>query len=56
MFDFIRKPTLWASWDMGIDKELGAHSRFHLKSIQDLVVYKLLRGSQNLDVAEVGRR
>jgi SAM-dependent methyltransferase len=54
MFDFIRKPFLWDAWSNGLDKEIGTHSAFHLKSTQDLAVYYHLRGTRGKTIAEIG--
>ena len=54
MFDFIRKNQLWSLWDQGLHREIGERGHFHLKSIQDLVVYSHLRGSNGLKIAEIG--
>ena len=53
MFDFVRKSDLWAAWDAGYGKELGG-GQYHLKTAQDLSVYKHLRGLSGLKIAEVG--
>ncbi len=53
MFDFIRKPLLWACLDKGYDKEIGGVD-YHLKSAQDLAVYAQLRHAENLRIAEIG--
>ena len=53
MFDFIRKPDLWASWDAGHGRELGG-GPFHLKTAQDLSVYGFLRELRNKKIAEIG--
>jgi hypothetical protein len=54
VFDFIRKSSLWKAWDAGLDKDLGARDPFHLKSVQDLSVYSLLKDTRGLEIAEIG--
>jgi hypothetical protein len=54
VFDFIRKSTLWEAWDDGLDREIGELPTFQLKSMQDLVVYRLLRGTRGKTIAEIG--
>lgn len=54
MFDLIRKPFLWNAWDRNLEREIGKTGRFHLKSIQDLAVYDILRGSKGMAIAEAG--
>ncbi|MAN45863.1 MAG: class I SAM-dependent methyltransferase [Alphaproteobacteria bacterium] len=54
MFDFVRKPTLWKAWDAGLDEKIKSRGEFHLKSIQDLVVYDMLKEVQGQTIAEIG--
>ena len=54
MFDFIRKPFLWKALDEELDREIGKTQQFHLKSIQDLAVYDILKGVQGKTIAEIG--
>ncbi len=54
MFNFIRKPALWAALDEGLDSEIGQLGRFVLKSVQDLAVYQLLRDAREIQIAEIG--
>jgi SAM-dependent methyltransferase len=54
MFDFIRKPRLWDLWSRKLDTEIGKHAEFHLKSIQDLAVYALLRDVEGKSIGEIG--
>ena len=53
MFDFIRKPLLWDAWDAGHQKEIGGGG-YHLKTAQDLGVYKYLRPLKGQTIAEIG--
>lgn len=53
MFDFIRKELLWAAWDAGHHREIGGGS-YHLKTAQDLGVYKFLRPLSGQRIAEIG--
>lgn len=53
MFDFIRKQFVWDAWDAGLQKEIG-ETGFHLKTAQDLGVYKELRGIKGKKIAEIG--
>lgn len=53
MFDFIRKPILWKAWDDGLGRELGG-GHYHLKTAQDLAVYRFLRPMANKEIAEIG--
>lgn len=54
MFDLIRKQSLWSAWDQGFHTEIGKPVQFHLKSIQDLIVYSYLREAKGLTIAEIG--
>lgn len=54
MFDFVRKKDLWRFWDNDLDKDFKQNRRFHLKTIQDLVVYDQLKDSSGLKIAEIG--
>jgi hypothetical protein len=54
VFDFIRKPHLWALIDEGVLNELESRPDYELKSAQDAVVYGMLRGVTGLRIAEVG--
>lgn len=54
MFDFIRKNLLWKAWNNGLEKEIGARRNFHLKSIQDIAVYNILRELKGNKIAEIG--
>jgi len=54
LFDFIRKPLVWAAWDQELDKALGKTQAFELKSMQDLAVYYHLRHAEGGRIAEVG--
>lgn len=54
MFDFIRKTPLWNAWDDGLDKQIGARKDFHLKSIQDIAVYNMLKDMSGQRIAEIG--
>lgn len=53
MFDFVRKETLWNAWDEGWHKEIGG-GQYHLKTAQDLAVYKFLRSLSGQKIAEIG--
>lgn len=53
MLDIIRKPFLWQAWDQNLGKDLKEVT-FHLKSIQDLAVFSLLRELKHKEIAEVG--
>lgn len=54
MFDFIRKPELWRAWDEDLDSEIESTTRFSLKTIQDVVVYRRLREARGSHIAEIG--
>lgn len=54
MFDFVRKPQLWAAWEAGLDRQIGKAPKFHLKSVQDLAVYQQIKGAQGKTIAEIG--
>lgn len=54
MLDFIRKTTLWDAWNTKLDQEIGARGTFHLKSIQDIAIYKQLKDRENQSIAEIG--
>ncbi|MEZ5981150.1 MAG: methyltransferase domain-containing protein [Parvularculaceae bacterium] len=54
MFDFIRKPFLWKAFDEELDREIGKTKQFHLKSVQDLAVYDMLKGERGKTIAEIG--
>lgn len=54
MFDIIRKPFLWQAWDRKLQEEVGQRHTFHLKSIQDLVIYDHLRSLEGKKIAEIG--
>ncbi len=54
MFDLIRKPFLWRSWEKNLDREIGKTSRFHLKSIQDLAIYDAVKDLNGMTIAEAG--
>lgn len=54
MFDFVRKPLIWEAWDGALQEEIGEMAAFQLKSMQDLAVYRLLKGVSGQTIAEVG--
>ena len=54
MFDFIRKPTLWDTWDRKLDFTIGTKRQFSLKTIQDLAVYNVLQDVRDKWIAEIG--
>lgn len=53
MFDFIRKPEIWAALDEGLLKGTHQHS-FHLKTMQDLFILQRLQGFKGATIGEVG--
>lgn len=54
MFDFIRKDALFAALDRETPRQLNAPAPFHLKTIQDCIVFDRLREARGLDIAEIG--
>ncbi len=54
MFDFVRKPFLWQALDSGLDREIKKTGSFHLKSVQDLAVYQVVREASGKRIAEIG--
>jgi SAM-dependent methyltransferase len=46
---------LWPAWEARLDREIETSAAgFHLKSMQDLVVYSLLRSGSRRQIAEIG--
>ena len=54
MFDFVRKDALFAALDEGLPKKLNAAAPFHMKTVQDCIVYDYLKDANDLDIAEIG--
>lgn len=54
MFDFVRKDALFTALDEGLPKKLNAAAPFHMKTVQDCIVYSYLKDANNLDIAEIG--
>ena len=54
MFDYVRKEALFAALDDGLPKKLKAASPFHMKTVQDCIIYQHLKDATDLDIAEIG--
>lgn len=54
MFDFIRKTELWAALDSGYLDDIQGRHPFHLKTIQDLMVYDRIKDRTDCVIAEIG--
>lgn len=55
MLNFISKDLAFKCLDDGIHRRLGwATNSIHLKTWQDMVVYRMLRDSEGLRIAEIG--
>lgn len=54
MFNFIKKVDLWAALDSEYAKQLQGRHSFHLKTVQDLVVFNAIHKFENCVVAEIG--
>jgi len=54
MFDFIRKPALWAALDAGLLAQVSVPGNYQLKTSQDVIVLSHLRELSGKRIAEVG--
>ncbi len=54
MFDFVRKKALFTALDEGLPKKLKAAAPFHMKTVQDCIIYNHLKDAKNLHIAEIG--
>ncbi len=54
MFDFVRKDALFTALDENLPKKLNAAAPFHMKTIQDCIVYGFLKDARDRDIAEIG--
>ncbi|NKB82225.1 MAG: hypothetical protein GKS05_10140 [Nitrospirales bacterium] len=54
MFDFIRKSQLWEGIDSDWYKELKGGTPFHLKTIQDVAMYQIIKDIKFSKIAEIG--
>lgn len=53
MFDFVRKSQLWEALDADWYEALKGVAPFHLKTIQDVAVYNILKGVELSKIAEI---
>lgn len=54
MLKFVTKREYWAVEDSGATREYPNYPQWHLKSIQDAMVWGLLRSSRGRHIAEIG--
>ncbi len=54
MIDFIKKSELWTALDAGLLEQIQGKFSFHLKTIQDLWLYSVIRAEQGQKIAEIG--
>lgn len=55
MFDFVRKKDIWDACDKGYLNEIKSNKiSYQLKHAQDLAIYRIVRESHDLKIAEIG--
>lgn len=54
MLKFVTKQEYWAVEDSGVTQEYPNYPFWHLKSIQDAMVWAALRGAREHSIAEIG--